>query len=268
MSVTQLHRLTRILEERGTPVRSVLRAVEAANEEGLYMEVSALSRRMTLLFPYRPEILEELAPGVKAGPLPSRPMLKLFIDGEQLHVALASVGKVSPVEAVDVAPATMRPAWVDAVSSMQSVGESRISSRIRFLTQQRQTIDVFYPARAADADAKFAEGMDLVAWRLGVEPAQRELWKSVHASLGAVGVTVTTACVEGGPAPELTFVYGTAAWEEAVRVCTQVASADAARGGAAVLGALSSNLEAERMMALQVVLRPGVVDVGAMVMLK
>jgi hypothetical protein len=265
---TQLQRLTRILEERGAPVRLVLRAVEAANEPSLYMEVSALSRRMTLLFPYRAEILEALAPGVSAGTLPSRPMLKLFVDGDQLHVALAAVGKVAPSEAVDVAPEPTRAAWVDVVSAMHGFADGRISSRIRFLTQPRSTIDVFYQARSQDADARFATSMDQVAWRLGVAPSQREMWKSVHSSMRGVAVTVTTVCTDGGPAPELAFTYGTADWDEAVRVCKLVASEDAARRGAAMLGMLAGTLEAEKMRSLQLVLRPGAPDVGALVMLK
>jgi len=265
---TQLQRLTRILEERGAPVRPVLRAVEAARERSLCMEVSALSPRMTLLFPYRPEILAELAPGVSPGLLPSRPMLKLFIDGDQLHVALAAIGKVAPSEAVDVAPEATRDAWVDAVSAMHGFADGRISSRIRFLTQPRSTIDVFYQARAQDVDARFTAGMDQVAWRVGVAPSQREGWKSVHSSLGGVAVTVTTACTDGGPAPELAFMYGIADWDEAVRACTLVAGEDAARGGAAMLGMLAATLEAEQMRSLQLALRPGGPDVGALVMLK
>jgi len=261
-------RLTRILEGRGVPVRPVLRAVEAAGEPNLYMEVSALSRRMTLLLPYRAEILEELAPGVSAGALPARPMLKLFLDGDRLDVALAAVGEVPPSEAVDVAPASMRPAWVEVLAAMHGLGDARISSRLRFLTHQRATIDVFYRARAQFVDERLATAMDQVAWRVGVSPPARELWRSVHASLGGAGVTVTTACAEGGPAPELAFMYGTADWDEAVRVCKLAAGDDAARAAAAVFGTLAADLEAERMMALQVVLGPGAVDVGALVMLR
>lgn len=265
---TQLQRLTRILEERGAPVPPVVRAVEAAQEPSLYMEVSALSRRVTLLFPYRREILAALAPGVSPRALPSRPMLKLFIDGDQLHVALAAVGKVAPSEAVDIAPESARDAWLDAVSAMHGFAEGRISSRIRFLTQPRATIDVFYQARSQDADARFSAGMDQVAWRVGIAPSQRELWKSVHSTMGGVAVTVTTVCTDGRPAPELAFTYGAADWDEAVRVCKLVTSEDAARGGAAMLGMLAATLEAEQMRSLQLVLRPGAPDVGALVMLK
>ena len=264
-----LHRLARVLEERGAPLLPVLRAVEVVHEPNLYLEVSALSRGLSLLLPYRPEVLEALVPNMSVGDLPSRPMLKVFVDGEQLHVAVIAVGKVGPDEAVDVAPKSARAGvWVGTVLALHGFAGARISSRSRLLTRQRATIDVFYEARAADVDARFVESVDQVARRLGVARSQRELWKSVHPSLGGVAVTVTTACTEDGPAPELAFMYGKAEWDDAVRLCKLVASEDAARGGAATLGALAGTLHAEQMLSVQLVLRADGPDVAALVMLK
>ncbi len=265
---SMLQRLAAILEERGARLLPLLRAVEAAREPKLYLEVSALSRKLSVLLPYRPDVLAALAPAPPVGDLPVRPMLKVFVDGDHLDVAISAVGRVEPDEAVDVAPAAARAAWIDLVSALHGPAGARISSRTRFLTRQRSTIDVFYEARAQCDDAHLAESLDQIAGRLGVEQSQRDLWKSVHPSLGGAAVTITTACAEGGPAPELAFMYGKAEWNEAVRLCQLVASEAAARAGAAVLGMLAGTLRAEQMMAVHLALKAEGPDVAALVMLK
>lgn len=265
---TQLQRLTRIFEERGGPMLPVLRAVEAAQEPRYYLNVSALSRQMTILLPARPEVLAPLAPQLSLGDLPPRPLLKVFIDGDQLHFAIVSVGKVAPSVGVEVAPQRARTAWLDVVSAMHAFGNGAISSRQRFLDQQRATLDVLYAARAPEDDTAFAASLDQIAWRLGVTPAHRELAKARHASLQGAAVVVTAACTDSGPAAELAFMYGNTDWDEAVRLCQLVASQDAARGGAAVLGTLAATLEAETTSGVQLVLGPRGPDVNALVMLK
>ena len=265
---TQLQRLTRIFEERGGPMLPVLRAVEAAQEPRYYVEVSALSRRMTILLPARPDVLAPLASKLSLGELPSRPLLKVFIDGDQLHFAVMSVGSVPASEGVTVAPPRARTAWLDVVSAMHAFGSGAISSRLRFLDQQRATLDVLYAARAPEDDAAFAASLDQIAWRLGVAPAQRELAKSHHSALQGAAVVVTGVCTDGGPAPELAFMYGNTDWDEAVRLCQLVASQDAARGGAAMLGTLAATLEAETTSGVQLVLGPDGPDVNVLVTLK
>jgi hypothetical protein len=230
--------------------------------------VSALSRKLTILLPARPEVLAPLAPQLSLGELPSRPLLKVFVDGDQLHVGIMSVGNVPPKEGVDVAPQRARTAWLDVVSGMHAFGGGAISSRLRGLDQQRATLDVLYAARPPADDAAFATSLDQTAWQLGVAPAHRELGKARHASLQGAAVVVTAVCTDTGPAPELAFMYGNTDWDEAVRLCQLVASPDAARGGAAVLGTLATTLEANTTSGVQLVLGPKGPDVNVLVTLK
>jgi hypothetical protein len=53
-----------------------------------------------------------------------------------------------------------------------------------------------------------------------------------------------------------------------VRLCRLVASEDAARGGAAMLGMLAGTLEAEQTAGVQVQLRPDGTDVSVLVSLR
>lgn len=84
--------------------------------------------------------------------------------------------------------------------------------------------------------------------------------------MGGVPAMVTTTCEENGPAPELAIGYARSDWDEAVGLCTRVASQEAARGGAAVLGLVSSTLG--DLQALTLVLRPEGVDVVALATLR
>ena len=265
---TQLSRLSRFLEVRGGPALPLLRAVETANESHHYMDVSALSRRWTLLLPPRPDVLAHVAPGMSLGELPPRPLLKVFIDGEQLRVSMASVGTVAPAQAVDVAPEPASAAWLEVVSAMHGFGNGRISSRLRFLDQPRATIDVLYDVRAPADNARFVASLDQIAWRVGVSADQRELAKSLQSSMNGAAVVVTTVCNESGPAPELAFMYGNTDWDEAVRLCRLVAGEAAAREGAAVLGMVAGTLEVETTSGVQFVLRPDGPDVSVLVTLR
>lgn len=265
---TQLRRLTRFLEVRGGPMLPFLRAVETANEARHYMDVSVLSRRWTLLLPPRPEVLAHLAPGMPLGELPPRPLFKVFIDGEQLRISVASVGKVAPDKAVDVAPEPVRTMWLETVTAMHGFGNGRISSRLRFLDQPRATIDVLYDARAPAENDRFAANLDQIAWRVGVPPAQRNLAKSLQTSMNGAAVVVTTVCDERGPAPELAFMYGNTDWDEAVRMCRLVANEKTARAAAATLGTLAAALELDATSGVQLVLRPDGPDVSVLLTLR
>jgi hypothetical protein len=188
-----------------------------------------------------------------------------MVEGKRVELALAAIGGLTPSEAVGWAPHHARAEWLAVVSALHAITDARISSRARFLTQTRATVDVFFEARAPNADAHFASCLIDVATRLGIPDAQRDVLRAVHSTLGSVAVTVTTACTEGGPMPELALMYGITDWDDAVRACTLVTDADAARGGAAMLGLLSATLRADEMMALRVAVQPDGVDVGALV---
>jgi hypothetical protein len=245
-----------------------MRAVETAGEPFYFMDVSALSRRWTLLLPARPEVLAHVAPNLTLGALPTRPVIKVFGDGAHLHVAIGAIGSVAPSAAVEVAPETARASWLETVTAMHAFGNGAITSRLQFLDQPRGTIDVLYPARAAADDARFTASLDQIAWRVGVSSAQRELAKTLRSSANGAAVVVTTACEGSGPAPELHLMSGTTDWDEAVRLCRLVASEDAARGGAAMLGMLAGTLEAEQTAGVQVQLRPDGTDVSVLVSLR
>jgi hypothetical protein len=265
---TQLRRLTAFLEARGGPMLPLLRAIETANEARHYMDVSVLSRRWTLLLPPRPEVLAHLAPAMPLGELPPRPLFKVFIDGEQLRISVASVGKVAPDKAVDVAPEPVRTTWLETVTAMHGFGNGRISSRQRFLEQPRGTIDVLYDARAPAENDLFAASLDQIAWRVGVPAAQRELAKAYQTATNGAAVVVTTVCVATGPAPELALMYGNNSWDEAVRLCRLVASEDAARAAAATLGTLAATLELDATSGVQLLLGPDGPDVSVLLTLR
>lgn len=264
---TQLPRLARILEQRGVPAWPLLKAVEAANEPRHYMDVSALSPRLTLMLPARPEVLAPLAPGASLGELPPRAVMKVFISGATSRVAIGSPASILPGAAVQVAPPSGRAAWLEVVTAMHRFGQGRISSRLRFLHEPRGTIDVLYGERHADDEARFTAQLDQLAWRVGVSPAQRELAQARHAATKGAAVVVTTACTAEGPAPELAFMQGNADWDEAVRLCRLIAGEEAARGGAALFGMLASTLETDSTSGLQLQLRPDGPDVSVLVTL-
>jgi len=124
---TQLHRLTRILEDRGAPTLTLLRAVETANEPRFYMDISALSQRFTILLPGRADIFAHLAPGRALPELPPRPLFKVFGDGSKLEVTIMSVGAVSAADAVTMAPFAVRPAWQAKIPAVVAFGNRRIT---------------------------------------------------------------------------------------------------------------------------------------------
>ncbi len=264
----QIRRLTGFLEARGGPMLPLLRAVETSNEARHYMDVSVLSRRWTLLLPTRPDVLAHLAPGLSLGELPPRPLLKVFIDGEQLRISVASAGAVAPDKAVDVAPEPAQAKWLETVTAMHGFGNGRISSRLRFLDQPRGTIDVLYDARPPADNEQFAASLDQIACRVGVPAAQRELAKAYQTSTNGAAVVVTTACMKTGPAPELAFMYGNTTWDEAVRLCRLVASEDAAREAAAMLGTVAATLELDATSGVQFLIRPDGPDVSVLVTLR
>lgn len=264
---TQLPHLQRILEERGGPVLPLLRAVEAANESRHYMDVSALSKRWTLLLPARPEVLTHLAPGMKLPSLPSRPLLKVFGDGVGIHIALSSAGNAPASVAVEGALLAHRPKWLEVITAMESFGNGKISSHMRFLDLPRSSIDVLYPARAASDDATFSASIDQIAWRLGVAPAQRDLVKANPMSAKGAAIVVTTTCTQEGPEPEMWFMSGNTDWDEAVRLCRVVAGEEGARNGAARLGTLAATLQLDTTSGVQLQVRPDGLDISVLVTL-
>lgn len=242
--------------------------MEAAREERFYLEVSAFTRRLSILLPHRQEVFAALGATMPEGDPPPRPLLKVFIEGDAMHLAVSSVGAVAPAEAVDVAPEAARAEWVELVAALQAFGTPRISGRTRYLARPRGTIDVHYESRSPDEDVRFADALEAVAARLDVAPSQRTLWRSLHASQGGVAVMVTTAAAESGPARELAIGYARTDWDDAVALCKRVADADAAREGARVLGTLAGILDAERMDAVTLALRPEGIDVVVLVTLR
>lgn len=262
-AMSPLLRLSRVFEERGVPIMPALKAAELAGENNIFLGVSAFFPRVYMLLPYRAELLATVAPSAVVGALPARPMLKLYIEGDKMDVSLVAVGTVPPNEAVDVAPAAARAAWLDIVAKMSAVANGRVVSRMRYLTQERGTIAMFYESRATDADARFVTSMDQLAWSLGVSRAHRERWKQTHPALRGGLVTVTTACTTEGPAPELAFLYREAGWDDAVELCKLVASPEMARVGAAMFGTVSGTLQLREMEGAELVLSAGAPDVVA-----
>lgn len=259
--MSPLLRLSRVLEERGVPLMPALQAVELSGRPAVTIAVSALNPRVYLLLPYSADLLEAVAPGASVGTLPGRPMLKLYIDGDRLDVSLVAVGAATPSEAVEVAPPASRAAWLDIVTEMPALATGRVTSRMRYLSHERATIGMFYDRRTPDVDAKFVMGIDQLAGRLGVPAEHRELWKKTHPTMGGGPVTVTTACTSDGPAPELTFLYREANWDQAVDLCKAVASLEVARGGAAVLGSIAGILQLEKTEGTELVFAAGAPDV-------
>jgi hypothetical protein len=259
--MSPLLRLSRVLEERGVPLMPALQAVELSGKPVAFVAFSALHPRAYLLFPYSADLLEAVAPGASAGTLPARPMVKVYIDGDQIDVSLVAVGDVPPSEAVEVAPPGSRAAWLDIVTEMPALATGRVTSRMRYLTQERATIGIFYDRRTPDVDARLMTGIDQLAGRLGVPPEHRELWEKAHLAMGGGPVTVTTACTTDGPAPELTFLYREADWDQAVDLCKYVTSPEVARGGAAVLGSIAGTLELEKTEGTELVFAAGSPDV-------
>ena len=255
--LSPLLRLSRVLEDRGVPLLPALRAVELSGRPTATFAASALHANVYFLLPYTAELLEAVAPGITPGTLPARPMVKLYLEGDHLEVSLVSVGAASPREAVEVAAfssATTRAAWLAIVDPMPALASGRVTSRMRYLTIERATIGMFYDRRTPEIDAQFVIGIDQLAERLGVSRHHRELWKATHPAMGGGPVTITTACTTSGPAPELTFLYRDADWDQAIDLCKRVASPDVARGGAAVLGSLAGTLELSKAEGVELVL--------------
>jgi len=259
--LSPLLRLSRVLEERGVPLMPALQAVELSGRTTAIIAVSALYPKVYLLFPYSSDLLEAVAPGASVGTLPARPMVKVYIGGDQVDVSLVAVGTASPSEAVEVAPPGSRAAWLDIVTEMPALATGRVTSRMRYLTQERATIGMFYDRRAPDVDARLIMGIDQLAGRLGVPQEHRELWKKTHPAMGGGPVTVTTACTADGPAPELTFLYREADWDQAVDLCKLVTSPEVARGGAAVIGSIAGTLQVEKTEGTELVFAAGAPDV-------
>ncbi len=250
-------------------MRPLLRAVEVADEERHFLEVSALARRLTLLVPYRAEVLAELAPDLPFQAPPPRPLLEVFVEGDRVDLGLVGVGDVPEERRFDVAAEPARAAWAEAVAPLFGTPDARVTSRCRYLTRQRATVDVLHAARASDAEDRFVAAVTDVASRIGIPRTRCELWTSAHQALGAgAPVVVTTASAEDGPAPELAFMYGKTDWDDAVRLCQIVAGEDAARGGAAVLGTLAATLHPEGLSSVQLALRADGADVVAVVKLR
>jgi hypothetical protein len=188
-------------------------------------------------------------------------MLKVNIDPERVDVGLIALGSVLPTEAVEVAPPSARAAWLNIVEALPVLPDARITSRVRYLTQERATIGMFYDRRAPDADARLVTGIDQMAWSLGVARGHRELWKQQHPMMAGSPVTVTTACTADGPAPELTWLYREGTWDHAVDFCKVVASPDAARAGAFVLGSIAGMLALDQTEGVELTFAAGSPDV-------
>jgi hypothetical protein len=66
-------RLTGVLEERDAPVERLLASVQAAGPNNVFLEIAGLSRRLELLLPVHPAVLEVVAPGIAMpDPAPAR----------------------------------------------------------------------------------------------------------------------------------------------------------------------------------------------------
>ncbi|HEV8094431.1 MAG TPA: hypothetical protein VGP71_01810, partial [Burkholderiales bacterium] len=238
--------MTRVLEERGIPVRPVLALVTTVGTENVFLALGTLTGRVQLLVPSHPDAVAAVAPSatMPAG----RSMLLVSACGTQPLAAAAVIGgAVTAQQAVDeVAPPTARTAWL---SLIESVSGGSIRNRTRYLTEERGSVTIAFAERSGAVEALFAHELATLATRLGVQASWRRLYD--EAGAGAADVGVTTECTHAGPAPRLALRFGSTGWNRAIDLAKAMVDIDRARGAAVRMGGLAGALEIETLRGVE-----------------
>lgn len=260
----RLQRITRVLEGRGAPLERVLGAVTVSGTSTLFLGIAALSSRLELRVPVRPDALAAVAPDLAPPPQPPKGMLRLFVDGAQVDPAVLTVGATPARAAVDelIAPGAAHDAWYAIVDTMPVLAAGgAIMNRTKYLAHDRAAIAVAFPARAADAEPGFVQRISGLAGVVGLSLDHQAAWKRVAATAGAGPISVSTECSTQGPAPYLSCVYGHSPWDQAIDLVQVLVDEARARQVAATLGALAAALEVDQPRGLEIVFKANRADV-------
>lgn len=256
-----LIRVADVLAQRDVPLQPVLAALQAGGTLSSFLAVSALSDRMGLLVPSKPEAFSALRPDV---PVPSEPLDALWrvrIDGSRFEIGVSITDLRGPRETVaDLVPAAAQESWLSTIQALLGFSGGAMMNFTRWHTEQRASMSIKYPAREGAAEDQFVRGIGEVAARLGISAAQRALWKTIYPLAAAnVALSVSTDCGPSGPEPHLSIQYGASTWDRIIDVTNAIVGRTSAeaRESAARLGTLSAALEIEQPRGLTIVLDAG-----------
>jgi hypothetical protein len=255
----RLAHLGLVLRMREATLAPVLAAAAIAGGP-LLVGASAHGQRLTVVMPYRPDVLAAVAPGSPAAPATGPARLQLQLDGELMSVALATATSLSPDAAVtQLAPRAHRDAWFDLVDQLCSIADGRIVGSIRSLDGARLALELRYPQRDRETDFVLIEAIAQLATDLGVSAAQLRLFRRLHPEIGRGTeiALVTTCTAHAGVSPSLGIRYPIASWELALRLAQGLVFNDSeAKAVPTMLGQLAGALGSDHLQSVELVLGP------------